>query len=360
MNFNITTLLSTVDRFGNNFVSQAYQNLASALTGGGQVGVAGLLLTLYVIVWAYGIWSGTAQGNPAEITFRLLRAFAIYALATSWNDFQTFAYQMLNEGPSAIGNAMLTSVSANVTGTSAGLNSVNGVQTGLQNMWDSLAGSTTSFIKNLGVLNFGGYVLGAVILIFGALLVGYALFLIILAKIFLWLLLALAPIFIVLLLFGYTSRFFSGWASSIVQYVCVQILVYGFCAFFISISQSYFDAVNQANAKVATSFTEAAPLVVICVIGILLLSQITMVAASIAGGIAVQSPRFGGMYSRIGAFGAAMGGSALGRRLLDRTGWTTPAERHAGRARARLHFTQREFEQSADYKRLAKKLTETA
>ncbi len=144
------------------------------------------------------------------------------------------------------------------------------------------------------------------------------------------------------------------------QYVCVQILVYGFCAFFISISQSYFDAVNQANAKVATSFTEAAPLVVICVIGILLLSQITMVAASIAGGIAVQSPRFGGMYSRIGAFGAAMGGSALGRKLLDRTGWTTPGERNAGRARARLHYTQREFEQSADYKRLAKKLTETA
>lgn len=59
MNFNITTLLSTVDRFGNNFVAQAYQNLASALTGDGQVGVAGLLLTLYVIVWAYGIWSGS-------------------------------------------------------------------------------------------------------------------------------------------------------------------------------------------------------------------------------------------------------------------------------------------------------------
>lgn len=46
MNFNITTLLQQVDRFGNNYVSQAYQNLASALTGGGQVGVAGLMLTL--------------------------------------------------------------------------------------------------------------------------------------------------------------------------------------------------------------------------------------------------------------------------------------------------------------------------
>lgn len=66
MNFTITALLQKVDQFGSNYVSQAFQNLSSALTGGGQVGVAGLLLTLYVIFWAWTIWQGTANGGPTE------------------------------------------------------------------------------------------------------------------------------------------------------------------------------------------------------------------------------------------------------------------------------------------------------
>ena len=359
MNFNITTLLQQVDRFGENYVSQAYQNLASALTGGGQVGVAGLLLTLYVIVWAYGIWQGTAQATPAEFVFRLFRAFAIYTIATQWQDFQTYIYRMINDGPSAIGNALLTSTSANVTGTSAGLNSVNGVQTGLQNMWNSLASSTSAFIKNLGVLNPGGYILGMLILVAGALLIGYAVFLIILAKIFLWLLLAIAPIFVILLLFGMTSRYFSGWASAIVQYVVVQILVYAFVAFFISLSQTYFDAINQANNGFTTSMTEAAPLILICVIGVLLLSQITNVAANIAGGVGIGTPGIGRFYARAMSLGAAAGGRYAGRKLLDRATILLPGERAAGRARARLHQAQRQFEQTAEYRRLAKTLTET-
>lgn len=358
MNFNITTLLSQVDRFGENYVTQAYQNLSSALSGGGQVGVAGLLLTLYVIVWAFGIWQGTAQGNPTEITFRLFRAFVIYTLAINWVDFQAYAYKMLNEGPSAIGNALLQSASSNVTGTSAGLNSVNGVQTALQNMWASLVNSTTAFIKSLGILNPGGYVLGAIILVAGALVIGYAVFLIILAKIFLWLLLGLAPIFIILLLFGQTSRYFSGWLTAIVQYMVVQILVYAFVAFFVSLSQSYFDAINRANSAATTSFTEAAPLILICVIGSLLLSQINNVAAMIAGGMGIQVPSFGRFISpATGAAGFAAG--QAGRKILDRTGMTLPSERNAGRSRARVTHEQRKFEQSADYRRLQRKLTET-
>ncbi|MER9058319.1 type IV secretion system protein [Mesorhizobium sp. M0910] len=356
MNFNITTLLQQVDKFGNNYVSQAYQNLASALTGGGQVGVAGLMLTLYVIFWAISIWQGTSTGSGKEMIWRLFRAFVIYALATSWGDFQTYAYSFANGTPSAIGNSLLTSVSANVTGTSAGLNSVNSVQTALQNIWDSLANSTSAFIKSLGVLNFGGYVLAAIILVVGALLIGYAIFLIILSKIFLWLLLALAPVFIILMLFGYTTRFFAGWITAIVQYICVQILVYAFCAFFISITQTYFDAVNRSNGAATTTLSEAAPLILICLVGVLLLSQITNVAASLAGGIGIGTPSFGRFYG--GAF-AAMG-QAGQRRLMGRLGWSTRQERLAGRERARVSLAQRRYENSAEYARLSRKLTDPA
>lgn len=362
MNFNITTLLQAVDRFGQNYVAQAYQNLAAAMTGGGTggVSVAGLLLTLYVIFWAYGMWAASAQGTATEAAFRLLRAFAVYTLATSWGDFQTLIYTALNEGPAAVGNALLTSASANTTGTAAGLNSVNAVQTALQNMWNTLAGTTSAFIRSLGVLNFGGYFLGLAVLIAGAILIGYAIFLIILAKLFMWLLLSLAPIFIVLMLFGYTTRFFSGWVSAIVQYVCVQILVYAFCAFFISVSQTYFDAVNQSNAALTTSLTEAAPLILICVVGILLISQITNVATLIAGGVGIGAPAIG-RFTAMTARGAGIPVASrwAGRGILNLTGTMTPTERLTGRSRARTALATTRYEQSAEYQRLAKKLTET-
>ncbi|WP_164107822.1 type IV secretion system protein, partial [Serratia marcescens] len=74
-----------------------------------------------------GIWQGTSTGGPADHAFRLFRAMLIYVMATKWGDFQTLAYNFLNDGPSAIGNALLSAVtSANNTGTSANLNSVNG------------------------------------------------------------------------------------------------------------------------------------------------------------------------------------------------------------------------------------------
>lgn len=86
--FNITSLLQSVDQLGQTYVSSAYQAIASAATAGGATGVAGSLLSLYVIFWGIGIWQGTASGGPTDHAFRLFRTFLIYALATRWSDFQ--------------------------------------------------------------------------------------------------------------------------------------------------------------------------------------------------------------------------------------------------------------------------------
>ena len=98
-----------MDTAGCNYVQGAYQALSTAVTSGGSgTSVASLILILYVIFWAFGVWSGTATGSATDAAFRLFRAFVIYTLATSWNDFVTFAYTVLNTAPSAIGNALLS------------------------------------------------------------------------------------------------------------------------------------------------------------------------------------------------------------------------------------------------------------
>jgi type IV secretion system protein VirB6 len=357
--FNITTLLQLVDQLGQNYVSTAYQALASAATAGGTTSVAGLLLTLYVIFWGVGIWQGTATGGPADHAFRLFRAVLIYTMATKWGDFQTLAYNFLNDGPSAIGNALLSAVTtANNTGTSANLNSVNGVQSALQNMWDTTNSATEAFLQNAGITNWGPYIFAAVFYVVMAILIGFAIFLIVLSKMFMWLLLALAPLFIILLLFGVTTRFFSGWLSALVQYFLVQVLVYAFLAFYVSLIQQTIDTLNSvANSKSATWAT-IGPVVLFAIIGILLLSQINNMAAAIAGGVPIFAPRIGAVLAT--ATGYRLGATANRARLAFRNPLNPASvsrrEELASRQRARVGLRAGSWAQSAEFRRLADQL----
>ncbi|MGO4283196.1 type IV secretion system protein [Bosea sp. TAB14] len=361
--FSVTTLLQSVDQIGQNYVSNAYQALANASTSGGATSVAGLLLTLYVIFWGIGIWQGTATGGPTEHAFRLLRAFIIYALATSWNDFQTLIYNAMNSGPSAIGNALLSVVTtANNTGTSANLTSVNGVQNALQNIWDTTNSATEAFLQNAGITNWGPYIFAAVFYVAMAILIGFAIFLIILSKMFMWLLLALAPLFIILLLFGVTSRFFSGWLGAIAQYFVVQVLVYAFLAFYVSLIQQSIDALNGVAGSKSATWATIGPVVLLAIIGVLLLAQINNVAAAIAGGVPVHAPRIGAVLAT--ATGYRLG-LAANRIRLDLRNPFKPAslsrrEELTARQRARVGLRAGSWAETAEFRRLADQIRNQA
>lgn len=357
--FSITSLLQSVDQIGQNYVSTAYQALASAVISGGATSVGSLLLTLYVILWGIGIWQGTATGGPADHAFRLFRAFLIYALATSWNEFQALAYKLLNEGPSALGNALLSAVTtANNTGTAVNLTSVNGVQSALQNMWDTTNNATQAFLQNAGLTNWGPYIFAAVFYVVMALLIGFAIFLIILSKLFMWLLLALAPVFVILLLFGVTSRFFSGWLSALVQYFVVQVLVYAFLAFYVSLIQQSIDALNGvANSKTA-SWATIGPVVLLAIIGVLLLSQLNNVAAAIAGGVPISSARIGAVLATVSGYrlGLAANATRLAIRNPLNPASTSRREELAARQRARVGLRAASWSHSAEFRRLAEQI----
>ena len=294
----VTDLLANVDRAGTTYVAQAYQALAQSLNDGGATSVGTLMLSLYVIIWGIGIWQGTATGGPSDHAFRLFRAFLIYTLATQWGEFHSLIYTAMNEGPVAIGNSLLNAVrTANNTGLSVNLSSVNAVQTALQNLWDTTGNAVSAFVRNAGITNPGPYFIAGILLIAMAILIGFGLFLIILSKVFMWLLLGLAPIFILLLLFVVSSLYFSGWLETLIQSFHVQVLVYAFIAFYVGLTQQFFDRLNLANNGFTTTFADIAPVILIAIIGTLLLHQLNAVAASIAGGIPMSAPRLGQMLA---------------------------------------------------------------
>jgi type IV secretion system protein VirB6 len=262
----------------------------------------------------------------------------------------------MNEGPAAIGNALLSAVTtANNTGTAQNLTSVNGVQSALQNMWNTTNSATEAFLQNAGITNWGPYIFAAVFYIVMAVLIGFAIFLIVLSKLFMWLLLALAPVFIILLLFGITSRFFSGWLSALVQYFFVQVLVYAFLAFYVSLIEQTIDALNGvANSKSATWAT-IGPVVLLAVVGILLLSQINNVAAAIAGGFPISSSRIGAVLATISGFrlGVVANRARLAFRNPMNPASMSRREELAARQRARVGLRAVSWAQSAEFRRLA-------
>ena len=356
MTFTVDAFLARVDQIGTTFVQNAYQQLAQALTGsGGGVNVAALILTLYVIVWGFGLWFGTARGGPLEAAFRLFRVFLIYTMATSWGDFQAFAYAFFNDTPSAIGNAMLgAAASANNTGLGVNLTSVNAVQTALTNVWNSTLTLASAFTQNAGYLSAGPYIFAGIMVVAVALLIAYAVFVITLAKLFLWLLLALAPIFILLLLFGFTSALFSGWIRTLVLYFVVQVLIYAFLAFFLALSQQYFDAAAGVAANQTATFGNVGPIIVVALIGFFLLMQIPTVAANIVGGFALGVPSIRRGLHNASAAAGRMGGAARASRdgLQRYVGRLTTSELQQGRLIGRRALAQRSYLDTAEARQI--------
>jgi type IV secretion system protein VirB6 len=323
----LNELFKTVDKFGADFVQRTFKQLADTLTGSNEFNIdfLSLLLTLYVIFWGIGIWAGSAQGSVTEQVFRLFRVFVIYTLATSWGDFQTYIYDASQALPGAIGNALLTSVNAfNDTGNAANLNNVNEVQTALQNFWDTAGKTADAFIQK-GIFDPGPWLFGIVLYIAAALLVGFAAFLIILCKVMIWVLLGLAPAFIILYLFSQTTSYVEGWLRTVVNFIVVQVLVYAMLAFFFKITQSTIDIINQNTGDFALVSGHLAVFILLCIIGILLLSQLLAISGAITGALGFGAPTIGRFYGAPGRAFAGANGAAT--RTINRFGWTTPAQR---------------------------------
>lgn len=352
----VSKLIANVDAFGTNYVTQSYKSLSGLLTGSSTgIDIISLLLILYVTFWGVSLWAGTAKGSVVEMTYRLFRVFVIYTLATKWGDFQTYVYASVQALPTAISEGLLSSVNGQAGGSAFG--NVTDVYNSLDTVLQTAINTYTAFIHAGGIMNVGPWLAGTLLVIPIFILVAYAAFLIILAKLFIWLMMALAPIFIVLLLFNVTSSYFNGWIKVTVNFLIVQILIYATVAFYISITRVFFDRLVTNASTSTVDWGQVAGGSVIGIIGIFLVSQIMQVASNISGAIGLGAPTLGKFLAgnAAAAFLAGRAGIAtanqVGTRvtqggnaatwLSNRMGYYTPAQSFRDRAQTAVtNFAQ--------------------
>ena len=216
----------------------------------------------------------------------------MYILAFSWGNFSTLVVNSLTNLPNAVGDAICSAVG----GTNCG-DADAGVTQGLSSVWTAAMTVSTAMANNSGMFGLTLMIFSYVVIAFAAVFVAFAAGVLILCKMALFVLLAIGPVFIVALLFPASSYLFDGWMRAYVQFTVAQMLVFGFLGFFLILIQTTANDVQASTTKSA-ALTTVAPFLLMCVIGAFLLTQITSIAATIAGGQALGIRRIPWMMGR--------------------------------------------------------------
>jgi type IV secretion system protein VirB6 len=140
-----------------------------------------------------------------------------------------------------------------------------------------------------GVLSgdFGFYLAGAVVWLLMGMLCVYAMFLIALSSIASAVLLALGPLFIAMLLFEATRRFFEAWLAQLANYAFITVLTVMVASLLLQVVQSYADQTAALGSAIVT--VDALDMMLLAVLVFLLLRQVMPIAAALAGGFALNS-----------------------------------------------------------------------
>jgi type IV secretion system protein VirB6 len=158
---------------------------------------------------------------------------------------------------------------------------------------------------------FTFYMAGFLVYIIVGLTAVYTMFLLALSKIALSVLIALGPLFLALLLFESTKRFFEAWLAQLCNYAFLTILTVMIAAFMLEVVSTAAQAAVEAGGEI--EIVHALKVCVAAALTFLVMKQAPAMAQGLASGVALSS--FGAVSSLVRfGMGAASG---VARRAKD-------------------------------------------
>jgi len=232
------------------------------------------LATVYVMVWGYLQLTGRIEEPFITGLKRLVTLAAVLGGAVHLWLYNSLIVDTFYRAP--------TQLAAAVIGAPDPVAAVDAI-------WNR-GGAVAGYLWSNGAVfgsDLGYYVAGAAVWALVGLLCVYTMFLIALSSIALAVLLALGPLFMALLLFEATRRFFEAWLAQLANYALITILTVLIAALLLQVVESYADQTAARGAAIVT--VDALNMVLIAVLVFLLMRQVMPIAAALAGGIALSS-----------------------------------------------------------------------
>lgn len=244
------------------------------------------LMIIWIAIWGYLMMFGKVSEPLQEGVFRILRIGFIMTLGLTVGTYADVVVDVLSNGPESIASV--------ITGTPPG-----SVAVSLDTLFSKIFEVSEAAWDKAGVMNgnFGMYIIGAAILIAGGLLTVVVAFLILLRKIMTAILLVLGPLFISLLLFNATQRWFESWLGMVVNYGLILVIGAAIGQLMVELGGYYIDTMSSGGGHTMATLGDAAMLCVVYALCILVVKQVPSVASALGGGLALATQ---------GAIGSAM------------------------------------------------------
>ncbi|CAK7035204.1 MAG: hypothetical protein BACC_04459 [Bacteroides sp.] len=270
-----TIIFDTVDSAIETYVTDTSTNAIEFATP-----VFTSMMILFVAIWGFMMMYGQIQEPLKDGVFRIIRIGLIMTLALTVGTYAEVVVSLLQTGPEYIASAITGSETANTAGT-------------LDTLFSKVLTVAKSAWEKGGVMNgnFGLYLVAAVVLVVGGILTLLVAFLILLAKVMLALMLGVGPLFIIMLLFQSTQKFFESWLGMTVNFGILMVLATGIGKLMTDISESFIFrmAPTESALKNMSNLVDAAVMCIMFGLCILVMKQVTSLAASLGGGIALHT-----------------------------------------------------------------------
>ena len=232
------------------------------------------LTTIYIMVWGYLHLSGRIEEPLLDGARRIVVIVVVLGVSLRLWVYNDVLVDTFFVAPSQLAAAIL--------GAPRPLAAIDQLWTDSQNVATSLSAEASLFG---GHFTFSLAALGVYIVVGFTCI--YATFLTALSMIATAFLLALGPLFIVLLLFDATRRFFESWIAQLATYALVAVLVALVAALLLHVVQAYAsDALAQGQG---VTVSDAVRLCTAAGLILLLLRQVLPIAAGLGSGIALSS-----------------------------------------------------------------------
>jgi type IV secretion system protein VirB6 len=232
--------------------------------------------TVYVMIWGYLQLTGRVEEPFAAGVKRIVMLASIFGVGLHLWLYNTLLVDTFYNAP--------TEFAAAVVGTSDPVQTIDAIWSQGGAVADQLFrdGSGSGFFGHLGAV-----LAGTLVWLLVGLLCVYTMFLLALASVSLSVLLALGPLFIGLLLFDSTRRFFEAWLAQLANYALITILTVMVAALMLHLVASY--ARQTAALGTGMKVVDALNMLLSTGLVLLFMRQIMPIAAGLAGGVTLSS-----------------------------------------------------------------------
>jgi len=306
----IEIFINTVDGIVLTFVQGSF----GSLTGSIQT-LWRLMFVLFIAVYGYKILI-SGRFHAGDLLVHIVKIIIILIVATQWGAFSFLVYDITTDLPSDIAGQIMLGTSNVFTDPAA--TDVVSANSALTNFYDRAMEVSEKVLEGAKWNSFGLYFYAFAIWAGAIAFAGYAAMLIILAKLSVAILLAVGPLFILLLIFANTKSLFEGWLRTLLNYAIIPIFVYLLLALLLTLAEAPLVLMENNSGSNGDFITSIGAFFFICFVSLLLLAQIMNMAGSITGGLTLST-------MGVATFGFRVAGRAAGHA-------SAPAAQAVGRA----------------------------